>query len=395
MNNLSYQSYSFSQLLITVVLMLLIIGTVSIYSASYAIGYLEYQDSYFFLKRHLIYTGLGLSSMYIFSKFDYRLLARLSPLIMILAVILLFLTIEPHTSMEINGAKRWVKIPFIPSFQPSELSKLAIIIYISAWLSSRSDKDIESLPALISFIITIGSVGFLIMLEPDLGTTLLIAAVTGSIFFVAGAKLSHIIALCISSLVSLIMLIAVKGYGLTRIMSFLSAESDPSGAGYQTIQLLIAFGSGGLTGLGLGSSRQKFFYLPASHSDGILAVIGEELGFIGVFLVIILFLVLAWQGLKIANKASDEFGSLLATGISLMIIFQVLLNVGGISRSIPLTGIPLPMISSGGTSTIMTLTAIGILLSIDKKIKSNDKKRKNIIINNIHSNSQKAPRRKK
>ena len=179
MNNLSYQSYSFSQLLITVVLMLLIIGTVSIYSASYAIGYLEYQDSYFFLKRHLIYTGLGLSSMYIFSKFDYRLLARLSPLIMILAVILLFLTIEPHTSMEINGAKRWVKIPFIPSFQPSELSKLAIIIYISAWLSSRSDKDIESLPALISFIITIGSVGFLIMLEPDLGTTLLIAAVTG------------------------------------------------------------------------------------------------------------------------------------------------------------------------------------------------------------------------
>jgi|TARA_B110000263_G_C15311042_1_gene513247 cell division protein FtsW len=375
--------------------MLLIIGTVSIYSASYAIGYLEYQDSYFFLKRHLIYTGLGLSSMYIFSKFDYRLLARLSPLIMILAVILLFLTIEPHTSMEINGAKRWVKIPFIPSFQPSELSKLAIIIYISAWLSSRSDKDIESLPALISFIITIGSVGFLIMLEPDLGTTLLIAAVTGSIFFVAGAKLSHIIALCISSLVSLIMLIAVKGYGLTRIMSFLSAESDPSGAGYQTIQLLIAFGSGGLTGLGLGSSRQKFFYLPASHSDGILAVIGEELGFIGVFLVIILFLVLAWQGLKIANKASDEFGSLLATGISLMIIFQVLLNVGGISRSIPLTGIPLPMISSGGTSTIMTLTAIGILLSIDKKIKRNDKKRKNIIINNIHSNSQKAPRRKK
>tara|TARA_B110000240_G_C13428218_1_gene422535 strand:- start:303 stop:1247 length:945 start_codon:yes stop_codon:yes gene_type:complete len=314
---------------------------------------------------------------------------------MILAVILLFLTIEPHTSMEINGAKRWVKIPFIPSFQPSELSKLAIIIYISAWLSSRSDKDIESLPALISFIITIGSVGFLIMLEPDLGTTLLIAAVTGSIFFVAGAKLSHIIALCISSLVSLIMLIAVKGYGLTRIMSFLSAESDPSGAGYQTIQLLIAFGSGGLTGLGLGSSRQKFFYLPASHSDGILAVIGEELGFIGVFLVIILFLVLAWQGLKIANKASDEFGSLLATGISLMIIFQVLLNVGGISRSIPLTGIPLPMISSGGTSTIMTLTAIGILLSIDKKIKRNDKKRKNIIINNIHSNSQKAPRRKK
>ena len=395
MNNLSYQSYSFSQLLVTVVLMLLIIGTVSIYSASYAIGYLEHQDSYFFLKRHLIYTGIGLSSMYVFSKFDYRLLARLSPLIMILAVILLFLAIEPHTSMEINDAKRWVKIPFIPSFQPSELSKLAIIIYISAWLSSRSGKDIESLPALISFIITIGSVGFLIMLEPDLGTTLLIAAVTGSIFFVAGAKLSHIVALCISSLISLIMLIVVKGYGLTRIMSFLSAESDPSGAGYQTIQLLIAFGSGGLTGLGLGSSRQKFFYLPASHSDGILAVIGEELGFIGVFLVITLFLVLAWQGLKIANKASDEFGSLLATGISLMIVFQVLLNIGGISRSIPLTGIPLPMISSGGTSTIMTLTAIGILLSIDKKIKSNGKKRKNIIINNIHSNSQKAPRRKK
>jgi cell division protein FtsW len=395
MNKIANHHFSYDQILLSAVLLLVIIGIVSIYSASYAIGYLDYQDSYYFLKRQVIYTLIGFIGMGFFAIMDYRLLAPLSPFIMIFAVILLILAIEPHTAMEINGAKRWVDLPLLPPFQPSEFSKLAIIIYIAAWLSSRSGKDIGSLTSVISFVITVGAVSFLIMLEPDLGTTLLITAVAGAMFFVAGARLFHVIALATSSIISLGLFIIVNGYGFSRIVSFISAESDPSGSGYQTLQLLIALGSGGLTGLGLGSSRQKFFYLPASHSDGILAVIGEELGFIGVSLVIILFLTILLQGLKIANKSSDQFGSLLASGISLLLIFQVLLNIGGISRTIPLTGIPLPMLSAGGTSLIITLCAIGILFSINRQIMPKEKERKKINITPIDLNNKMLTRRSK
>tara|TARA_B100001142_G_scaffold188098_1_gene187267 strand:- start:21144 stop:22334 length:1191 start_codon:yes stop_codon:yes gene_type:complete len=388
MNRINNKMFSYDQLLLTAVLLLVIIGIVSIYSASYAIAYLEYQDSYYFLKRHAVHLIIGIFLMGILSLIDYRRLSKMSPIIMVLAVIILILAILPQTTMEINGAKRWVNLPFIPAFQPSELSKLAIIIYIAAWLSSRTGKDIGSVNALIGFVITIATVSFLIMLEPDLGTTLLITAVAGVMFFVAGAKLLHVIALALSSIISLILFIVVKGYGLTRVMSFLSAESDPGGIGYQTLQLLIAFGSGGMTGLGLGTSRQKFFYLPAAHSDGILAVIGEELGFVGVALIIMLFVTILVQGLKIANKSSDEFGSILATGISFMLFFQVLLNIGGISRTIPLTGIPLPMISTGGTSLIVTLASIGILFSINKKIEPENKTRKKINVSPVELNNK-------
>ena len=388
MNRINNKMFSYDQLLLTAVLLLVIIGIVSIYSASYAIAYLEYEDSYYFLKRHAAHLIIGIFMMGILSLIDYRRLSKMSPIIMVFAVIILILAILPQTTMEINGAKRWVNLPFIPAFQPSELSKLAIIIYIAAWLSSRSDKDIVSVNGLIGFVITIATVSFLIMLEPDLGTTILITVVSGVMFFIAGARLLHVIALALSSMISLILFIVVKGYGLTRVMSFLSAESDPEGIGYQTLQLLIAFGSGGMTGLGLGTSRQKFFYLPAAHSDGILAVIGEELGFIGVALIIILFVTILVQGLRIANKSSDEFGSILATGISFMLFFQVLLNIGGISRTIPLTGIPLPMISTGGTSLIVTLASIGILFSINSRIEPERKTRKTINVEPVKLNNK-------
>jgi len=198
----------------------------------------------------------------------------------------------------------------------------------------------------VPFVFMVATVGVLIMLEPDLGTAVMIALITGSLFFVAGAKLIHVFTLVTSTALVGAALIVTGGYRMDRILSFTSAEDDPSGFGFQTLQLLVAFGSGGIGGLGLGVSRQKFFYVPGSHTDGVFAIIGEEIGFIGVTVVLGLFVVLLWRGLQIVRRAPDKFGSLLATGVLAWIAFQLILNVGGVTRSLPLTGIPLPLLRS-------------------------------------------------
>ena len=205
------------------------------------------------------------------------------------------------------------------------------------------------------------------MLQPDLGTTMLIAIIAGILFFVAGAKLIHVIALAGSGIVAASLLILAGGYRINRILSFTSAESDPTGLGFQTLQLLIAFGSGGLSGLGLGVSRQKFFYIPGSHTDGVLAIIGEEMGLIGVMAILILFIIFFWRGWVIMANARDPFGSLLVAGILTWFSFQLLINIGGVTRLIPLTGIPLPFLSAGGSSLIVSLLAIGIMLSVSRQ----------------------------
>ena len=216
------------------------------------------------------------------------------------------------------------------------------------------------------FVAMVGLVTALVLLEPDLGTATVIALITGTLFFISGARLVHLAALIASAAAFTAALVAVGGYGAARILSFTSAEHDPQGVGFQTLQMLQALGSGGVTGLGLGVSRQKFFYLPASHTDGVIAIVGEELGYVGVVVVLLLFALLLWRGLRVMRRAADPFGSLLAAGVLAMLAFQVLINVGGVTRSIPLTGLTLPLLSYGGSSLAMTLTAIGILLSVSR-----------------------------
>ena len=353
-------------LLLTSVIVLCVFGLIAVYSSSYALGAAQFQDANYFIKRQMFSLLLGAIAMAIAMRFDYRLLMPLSPLIMLVALVGLAAVLVPGIGHSANGATRWIDVGPLPPLQPSEFAKLAVLIYLSAWLAAKGDLLHDLALGVLPFVGMVGIVGALIILEPDLGTALVIAAITGTLFFVAGARLMHVIALAASGLLMLAVLILSGGYRMDRITAFTSAEDDPSGVGFHALQLLVAFGSGGFGGLGLGVSRQKFFYVPGSHTDGILAIIGEELGYIGVFVVMTLFLVLLYRGWVAVRDADDQFGSLLAVGVLSWIAFQLLINVGGVTRLLPLTGIPLPLISFGGTSLILTMAGIGVLLSVTR-----------------------------
>ena len=353
-------------LLLTSVIVLCVFGLIAVYSSSYALGAAQFQDANYFIKRQLIWVVFGLVAMLCAMFFDYRRLMRLSPLIMLIALVGLLGVLVPGISHSSNGAARWIDLGPLPPLQPSEFAKLAVLIYLSAWLAAKGDLLHDLQLGVFPFVGMVGIVGALVVLEPDLGTALVIAAITGTLFFVAGAKLAHVATLAGTGLFILALLILTGGYRMDRINAFTSAEDDPSGVGFHALQLLVAFGSGGFSGLGLGVSRQKFFWVPGSHTDGILAIIGEELGYIGVFVVMALFIVLLYRAWVAIRDAEDQFGSLLAVGVAAWIAFQLLINVGGVARLLPLTGIPLPLISFGGTSLILTMAAIGVLLSVTR-----------------------------
>jgi cell division protein FtsW len=256
------------------------------------------------------------------------------------------------------------------SFQPSEVMKLAIILYLAAWFSERGKKwNADTFEGLVPFLAVIGLVSFLIYQQPDAGTLGLIYLISIAMFFASGARLAHIFGLITAGLLGLAFLIKVAPYRLQRFLVFLNPDYDPLGHGYQLNQALYALGSGGILGLGLGQSRQKFNYLPEPVTDSIFAVLGEELGFIGTTLLITAFLLIAWRGLRIARRAPDEFGRLIAIGIVSWIFIQAFVNMAAISGAIPLTGIPLPFVSYGGTSLAVLLSGVGILLNISKQAK--------------------------
>lgn len=352
--------------LFAIVTVLLVLGLIAVYSSSYALGYAQHGDPNFFIKRQALAALLGLVGLVVAMNVNYQRLRQLSPLLMLAALVTLTAALIPGIGVEQNGAARWISIGPLPPIQPSEFAKLAVLVYMAAWLAAKGDTVRKVAVGVLPFVTMVGTVTALIILEPDLGTAMLIAAVTGTLFFLAGARLIHVIALIGSGAVTTTVLVAAAGYRTERILAFTSPESDPSGLGFQTIQMLTALGSGGITGLGLGVSRQKFFYVPGSHTDGILAILGEELGFIGVMVVLGLFALLLSRGLRIARRAADPFGSLLATGVVAWIAFQTLIHVGGVTHTIPLTGIPLPFMSYGRSSLVMTLTAVGILLSVSR-----------------------------
>ena len=353
-------------LLLTSIIVLSVFGLIAVYSSSYALGAAQFKDANYFIKKQMLWLVLGGIAMLIAMQFDYRRLMPLSPLIMLFALVGLAGVLIPGIGHSSNGAARWIDLGPLPPLQPSEFAKLAVLIYLSAWLAAKGDLLHDLTLGVLPFVGMVGIVGALIILEPDLGTALVVAAITGTLFFVAGAKLIHVLALAGSGLLMLGVLILSGGYRMDRITAFTSAEDDPSGVGFHALQLMVAFGSGGFGGLGLGVSRQKFFYVPGSHTDGILAIIGEELGYIGVFITMALFLVLLYRGWLAVRDADDQFGSLLAVGVLAWISFQLLINVGGVSRLLPLTGIPLPLISYGGTSLILTMAALGVLLSVTR-----------------------------
>jgi len=369
-------------------LALAVIGLIFVYSSSFAIALGEFGDVNYFFFRQLGALLVGAIAMVIAMNFDYHRLRVLSPILMLAAV--LSLTAVLFIGSDAYGARRWIGLGPLPPFQPSEFAKLALIIYISAWLASNR-RDLTSFAVgFMPFIVAVGVVAALILMEPDTGTASVIVFTTVALFFLAGGSITHVLTLGATGGVAGLLLILTEGYRLDRVFAFTSAEEDPSGLGFQTLQLLIALGSGGVEGLGLGVSRQKFFYIPGAHTDGIFAIIGEEAGFIGAMVVVGLFAYIVYRGFRVAMNAHDVFGTYLAMGIVCWIAFQTLINIGGITRTIPLTGIPLPLVSYGGSSLIMCMAAIGVLLNVSRYSKESAPVRRS-----VRKQAAAAPRKRK
>lgn len=329
----------------------------------------EGASQYLFFKRQLFFAILGLIALGIFQKINYHTLKKITLPLLVISIILLILVFLPGIGYTVNNAARWIKIGSF-TLQASEITKLALVLYLAAWFERKGKAVKDFSLGLIPFIIINVVIALLIIAEPDIGTLGVIIVTALAIYYVAGAKLSHLAVLFAAGISALIVLIKIAPYRLNRFKAFLNPELDPTGIGYQISQALIAIGSGGILGLGLGHSRQKYNYLPEPINDSIFAIIGEELGFIGTVAVILLFLFFAYRGFKIARNASDTFGKLIATGITVWLCFQAFVNIGGMISIIPLTGIPLPFISFGRAALVVSLAAVGILLNISKYTKT-------------------------
>ncbi len=352
--------------LLGAVLALVVIGLITVASAGVFFGQTRFGDDYFFLKRQLVGVGVGLLAFFVFQYIDYHVWRKLALPLFLATFLALVAVLIPGIGERVSGASRWIFIgPF--SFQPSEMAKFSFILYLAAWFSRRERKLIgDFFEDLLPFLVVLGILGFLILKQPDTGTCGLIFLIAISIYFVAGARISHLFGLFFSGLAVLTVLIKLAPYRLQRFLVFMNPDLDPKGIGYQVNQALIAIGSGGIFGLGLGYSRQKFNYLPEPVTDSIFAIFSEEWGFIVSTLLITLFFFIAWQGLRIAKYAPDDFGRFVAVGIVSWVVFQAFINIAAATALIPLTGVPLPFVSYGGTSVVFLMAAMGILIRIGK-----------------------------
>lgn len=356
--------------LLTIIFMLAVFGLIMISSASVLYSKTRFDDPNYFLSHQLLYGFLpGILVLYIFSRIDYHIWKKFAVPFFFCTIVALILVFIPGVGKNIYGASRWMNLGPI-SFQPSEMAKLSIILYLAAWLASKGKDRIRDIyEGMLPFLGIMAIMGFLIIKQPDTGTLGVIILISISMFFVSGANLSHIWGIFLGGAVILAGLIAVAPYRLNRMLVFLNPDHDPRGVGYQITQALLAVGSGGPLGVGLGHSRQKFNYLPEPVGDSIFAIVGEELGMLGASVVVFLFIAFAFRGLKIAKNAPDDFGKIIAIGIVSWVIFQAFINISAILAIIPLTGIPLPFISYGGTSFVFLMVAMGILLNISKQSK--------------------------
>lgn len=351
------------------ILMLLGLGLVMVFSSSvYYAGDPEgpFRDPFHFFKRQFIWAILGLSFMFIMMNYDYWRLKRYVGMLLIGAFILLILVLIPGVGASYLGARRWLNLGPL-SFQPSEFVKLCITIFTAYGLALNRDHIHRFKKGVLPFVAVGGLAAALILAQPDLGTAATLMGTIVIMCFIAGARPAQLGWLCGLGLVLVAAAIWLEPYRLRRFLAFLDPEADVTGAGWQIMNSLMSLGSGGLMGTGLGQGRHsKFLFLPERHTDFIFAAIGEELGFIGGSLVILLFLLLLWRGFKIAVTCPDTFGSLLAAGIVSGIILQAIVNIGVVTGSLPITGITLPFVSFGGTSLVFTLMAVGILLNISR-----------------------------
>jgi len=349
----------------TVSVILICVGVVMIYSASSIYAWERYHDSFFFLKRHLAFLVVGTLLTFVVMSIDYKKFRRYAKPLLFSSLLLRVLVLIPGIGREVSGARRWFRFGFL-SFQPSEFANLAIIIYLSDFIARKSNAIKYFFKGFLPPVCILVAYSLLILVQPDLGTTMAMAMVVIIMLFVAGVRIAYLVSMVLSGLPVLFFLIISESYRMKRILAFLNPWLDPKGSGFQIIQSQIALGSGGVFGVGLGHSKQKLFYLPAAHTDFIFSIIGEELGLVGTLGVVILFIIFIRQGLKVIKMSSDKFGYFLALGLVLMITFKAIINIGVSCGVFPTKGLPLPFISYGGSSFVFDMISVGIMLNISR-----------------------------
>lgn len=349
---------------LTVVLMLLCYGLIMVFSASSASAHYQFDDAYYFIKRQFAWAIIGVAIMFIMSGISYKTIYKYALHLMIAAVVLLILV--PFVGLEVKGARRWLGFGSF-SFQPSEVAKIAIIVFLSRSLSVNGDALKTFRKGFLPYAGIIGVIALLVFIEPHLSGAIVIGATGLIVLWAAGARLAHFMAVGIPALGAAVYAMFSAEYRLARLTSFLDPFKDTGGDSFQIVQSLYAIGSGGFFGLGLGQSRQKFLYLPEPQNDFIFSIICEELGFVGAALVVVLFIMLIWKGVKISMHAPDKFSSLLVIGIIGLIAIQVIINIAVVTSTVPATGMPLPFFSYGGTSLVFILAEMGIILSVSRE----------------------------
>ena len=347
------------------VIILLCIGIVMVYSASSYYAMFKNQDSMYYLKRQIMIAPLGIIAMYFMMCFDYHKIKRYTVALMIGSIPLLLAVFFFEGT---NGAQRWIRLGPL-SFQPSDLAKYVVVLFLAMSLERKGEGVKDFKTGIIPYLGISGFYAAIVLAEKNLSIAGVIMIVTFIMLFAAGGRIKHLFGYVAPALVSCAVAFTVlEPYRMKRLMNFTNPWKDPTGDGYQLIQSFYSLGAGGLTGLGLGQSRQKTLYMPEPHNDFIFSIIGEELGLLGCLVIIALFIIFVWRGIIVAMKAKDVYGSLLAVGITSVIAVQSLINIAVVTGSMPVTGVPLPFISYGGTALVINLTAVGILLNISRQI---------------------------
>ncbi|MBX4265220.1 stage V sporulation protein E [Clostridium estertheticum] len=350
-------------ILFATIMILVVIGVVMVYSSSSYVAAFKYNDPEFFLKKQFMWAIIGSVFMIAAVKIDYHIIKKYTGIIMIFTAIAL---LAVFAFAPVNFSRRWIPLGFA-KFQPSEIAKYAIVLYMAKSLDIKGEKVKEFVRGICPYLLVSGFYAALILLEPNLSIASVIMIVTVIILFAVGAKFLHLFAIG-STLVAAVGALAIfEPYRLARVMNFRDPFADSQGKGYQLVQSLLALGSGGITGAGIGQSRQKCLYIPEPQTDFIFAIIGEELGLIGCAFIILLFIIFIWRGIKIAVTAKDMYGTILAIGITSVIGIQAIINIAVVTGSMPVTGVPLPFISYGGSALVFNMLAMGILLNISRQ----------------------------
>ena len=353
-------------MLLGVVALLVALGILMVLDVTYFYGWERYGDPFRFFRMHLISVAAGVTALIIASRVRLGIYRRAAVPAVALAVVGMLAVLSP-LGVSSGGARRWMYVAGF-SVQPSEVAKLAVVIYLARWLARNRDRIEERRFGLTPPLVVVGVIAALLLLQPDFGTAVLVGVVLMTMLFVAGVPLRRLGFILIGLVLATIGFTASKQYRLDRLLSFLDPSKDPLGDGWQLLQSLIGFGSGGVMGLGLGESRQKMFYLPAAHTDFIFSVIGEELGFLGAFGVLALFCVLGLRGVRIALRHADPFGRLLALGVTALLASEALVNTAVVLGLLPTKGLVLPFVSYGGSAMVVALASVGVLYGLSREI---------------------------